>query len=95
MSKSVAIATVFHAKPGMEEAVREELSWMIGQVVSEPHYLRVNLHQDAQVATRFMLYECWSDKEYYHGAHMRTLHMRGHLRKIAAMLDESPRVLHW
>lgn len=93
--KQVSVLILFQAKPGLEETVKKEMMQLIPPVIAEPQCINVNLHQDPDDRTRFMLYENWADKDYYTGKHMQTSHLQAYLKKSEEILTEPPRIIFW
>lgn len=94
-NKPVSVLILFQAKLGMEEMVKQEMMRLIPPVIAEPQCINVNLHQDPDDRTRFMLYENWADKDYYTGKHMQTSHLQAYLKKSEEFLAEPPRIIFW
>lgn len=94
-NKQVTVLILFQAKPGMEETAKKEVMALIEPVIAEPACINVNLHQDPDDRTRFMLYENWADKDYYTGEHMQASHLQAYLKKSEEFLAEPPRIIFW
>jgi len=94
-NKQVSVTILFQAKPGMEEMVRKEMMQLISPVIAEVQCINVNLHQDPDDRTRFMLYENWADKNYFIDEHMQTSHMQTYFKKSEEFLAEPPRIIFW
>lgn len=94
-NNSIIVLIIYQAKPGMEDVAKQELKSLVASAVSEPNCAGINLHQDADEPARFMLYENWTDKNYYIGEHMQTLHIKNFIQKAGNFLVAPPQISFW
>lgn len=57
----IRLVAVVQAKPGHEESVADILKEAVGPSMSDDGCLEYTLHQDREVAGRFVFIECWAD----------------------------------
>jgi quinol monooxygenase YgiN len=91
----ITVLIHYRAKPGMEEVTKKDLVSLITSVVSESACIGINLYQDPADSTRFMLYENWSDKDFYLGEHMQTPYIRKFIERAADFLVAPPEIAFW
>ena len=92
----IAVIIKYQAQPGMEEVTKKELASLIAIVVSEEEAcFSIDLHQDLNDPTRFLLYEIWTDKESYLGDHMETPHIQSFIQRAGAFIAGPPDKSFW
>ena len=91
----IIVLIIYQAKPGMEDMAKQELTSLIESAVSEPFCAGINLHQDTDDPSRFMLYEKWMNKDYYIGEHMETSHIKDFIHKAMNFLVAPPEISFW
>jgi len=91
----ITVLIYYQAKPGMEDVTKQELTALIASVVSEPACISINLHQDPDDPTRFMLYENWADKDFYIGEHLQTPHIQNFIQRAEGFLVAPPEISFW
>ena len=92
----VVVAIRYQAQPGQAERTRAALSTLIATVVAhEPDCLGIRLHQDADEASRILLYERWTSRESYMGPHMDTPHLRAFMVTARELLAGPPTIEYW
>lgn len=91
----ITVLIQYQAKFGMEEQAKQELRSLIASVVSEKACIGINLHQDPDDSTRFMLYENWADKDFYLGEHMQTPYIQSFIQRARDFLVAPPKISFW
>ena len=91
----ITVLIQYQAKLGMGEEAKQELRSLISAVVSEEACIGINLHQDPNDCTRFMLYENWADKDFYIGEHMQTPYIQSFIQKAGDFLVAPPEISFW
>lgn len=94
-NKQTSVVILFQAKPGKEEELRQAMMELIPPVIAEPQCIGVNLHQDDDDPTKFMLYENWADKDYFTGEHMRTPHLQAYIDRSGDLLAAPFQIAYW
>jgi len=72
-ASAIRLVAIVQAKPGHEQHVADILKEAVGPSRDEEGCLEYSLHQDREVAGRFVFIECWIDAEALE-AHDRTAH---------------------
>ncbi len=91
----ITVLINYQAKLGMEDVAKQELTFLIASVFSEEACIAINLHQDPNDPTRFMLYENWADKDFYFGEHMQTSYIQSFIQKAGDFLVAPPEISFW
>ena len=94
-NNSITVLIHYQAKLGMEDVAKQELTSLIASVVSEKACIGINLHQDPNDSTRFMLYENWADEDFYLGEHMQTPYIQSFIQKAMDFLVGPPEISFW
>jgi quinol monooxygenase YgiN len=73
---------VLYAKPGRENALRDNLVALVAPSRAEEGNLRYDLYRDANDPRRFVFIEAWASPEaqrrhHEHGPHIRHFHANG------------------
>jgi quinol monooxygenase YgiN len=86
----------YQAQPGQGAAARRELAALIATVVrEEPECLGIQLHQDLDDETRFLLYETWTSRGAYTGPHMQTPHIHAFIKAAPTLFTGPPAITFW
>lgn len=92
----VTVVIAYRAQPGKGSAARTALADLIALVVArEPSCLGITLLQDPADATRFLLYELWTDQAAYTGPHMQTPHIQAFIQGAGALFLGPPEISFW
>ncbi len=97
MAKSeIVVVIAYQALPGQGAMTRHELERLVDEVVTaENDCLGITMLQDPDDDTRFMLYERWTSREAYLGAHLQTPHLKAFIQKAPAFLAGQPGITFW
>jgi quinol monooxygenase YgiN len=96
LTRPVFVVIHYQAQPGQGAAAHRELAALIATVVrEEPDCLGIQLHQDVEDDTRFLLYERWTSREAYSGPHMKTPHIQAFIQKAPAWFAGPPAISFW
>jgi len=79
----------------MEERVKKEIMSVVQRALQEPTCIHINLHQDVNESTRFMLYENWTDREDFENVQMKSPHLQDYLKRCKEFLTDLPQLTHW
>ncbi|GBC60582.1 antibiotic biosynthesis monooxygenase [Desulfonema ishimotonii] len=86
MGKIAVVATMI-AKPGKEDALKQELLGLIEPSRADEGCLKYHLHQDQADPTVFVFYENWESKELL-DAHLAQPHLKAFGEKAGELLAE-------
>lgn len=70
-NNSVIALVYFQAKSGMEKAVLETAAEASELSSYESGCVTINIHQDPDNPSHFMVYEVWSDADYFENEHSK------------------------
>ncbi|MBK9271971.1 MAG: antibiotic biosynthesis monooxygenase [Saprospiraceae bacterium] len=71
------------------------LTKLIDVVKNEPGFVKITMHQDPKDESNILLYEAWSDENYYNGDHMKTPHLQSFIQDSRAFLAGPPEISQW
>lgn len=77
------------AKPGHEDALRQELLGMLPPSRAEPGCIQYTLHEDPAEKGHFYFYEIWKDQAAF-DFHAGTPHFKALGPRIAHLREQSP-----
>ncbi|MBK7787972.1 MAG: antibiotic biosynthesis monooxygenase [Saprospiraceae bacterium] len=93
--KEIIVLVKYKALPGKEDLAIKTLAGLLKEVSKEPHYVNIVLHVDPMDKTNILLYEQWSDEDYYKGDHMKTHHLLQFMSDSRAFLAGPPEISFW
>ncbi|UVS95699.1 putative quinol monooxygenase [Burkholderia glumae] len=85
MSEVAVVATII-AKPGMEDALFEQLGTIIGPTRVEQGALQYDLHRDRDDPRRFVFFERWKSDAAL-AAHRQAAHMLAYRQNAAGLIE--------
>jgi len=71
------------------------LTKLINEVKKEPSFVKITIHIDPKDDSNILLYEKWSDENYYNGDHMKTVHLQSFMQDSRAFLAGPPEISQW
>ncbi len=92
--KQVTVLALFKARPGLEEAVRNEILALVQPTRSEAGCLNYDLHVSGADPSSLMLYENWVSKEDL-DQHLAMPYLQAFLAKADSLLAEPVQILLW
>jgi quinol monooxygenase YgiN len=92
--RKVTVFALVKAKPGLEEAVKQELSALVGPTRTEEGCINYDLHQSLEQKGHFRFYENWTSKELL-DRHLQSAHVKRFIAKADELLAESPEITLW
>ena len=92
--RKVTVFALVKAKPGMEEAVKQELSALVGPTRTEEGCINYDLHQSLDHEGHFRFYENWTSKELL-DRHLQSAHVTRFIAKADQLLAEPPEITLW
>ena len=94
VGRKVTVFALVKAKPGMEEAVKQELSALVGPTRTEEGCINYDLYQSLDHKGHFRFYENWTSKELL-DRHLRSAHVQRFMAKADGLLAEPPEITLW
>ena len=92
--RKVTVFALVKAKPGLEEAVKKELSALVGPTRTEEGCINYDLHQSLDQKGHFRFYENWTSKELL-DRHLQAAHVKRFIAKANELLAEPPEITLW
>ena len=92
---NLIVLVKYKTQPAAETQALEALNNLIDQVKKEPNYVKIVMHVDPNDKTNILLYEEWSDEEYYKGDHMQTPHLQKFITNSRNFLAGPPDISFW
>ena len=92
--RKVTVFALVKAKPGLEEAVKQELSALVGPTRTEEGCINYDLHQSLDQKGHFRFYENWTSKELL-DRHLQSAHVKRFIAKADELLAEPPEITLW
>jgi quinol monooxygenase YgiN len=92
--RNVTVFALVKAKPGMEEAVKQELLALVDPTRTEEGCINYDLHQSFEHKGHFRFYENWTSKELL-DRHLQSAHVKRFIAKMDQLLTEPPEITLW
>jgi quinol monooxygenase YgiN len=90
--QNVTVIATLKARPGQEEALRQELLALIPTTRKEEGCLNYDLHRSLDDPAIFVFHENWTDQAAL-DAHLANTHLTSFMEKADGLLAELPRVV--
>lgn len=94
-SKNLVVLVKYKTQPGKEDQALTGLKNLIIQVKKEPGYVSIVIHVDPADRSNILLYEEWSNGEYFKGDHLKTAHLQQFMTDARAFLAGPPEISFW
>ncbi|WP_026896904.1 putative quinol monooxygenase [Daejeonella oryzae] len=85
----------YKAQAGKDSLALSALKNLISKVKTEPNFVKINIHVDPADPSNILLYEHWSNEEYYKGDHMKTPHLLQFISDSRLFLAGPPDITFW
>ena len=85
----------YKSQSGKAGEARSALLRLLEKVKKEPNYVSIKLHIDPSDNTNILLYEEWTNEEYYKGEHMNTQHLLQFMNEARSFLAGPPEITFW
>lgn len=86
----------YRAQPDKVDVARASLMQLVATVTAtEKDCLGIEVHESADDAGRFMLFERWTSREAYQGPHMVTPHLKAFIAGAGEFLAGPPEISYW
>ena len=93
---SVTVLIEYRALPDRVARAVSELDLLLATVVAnEPDCFGIRLLQDPMDEARVLLYEEWSSREAYLGAHLQTPHIKAFMARASELFSGRPTIQFW
>lgn len=93
--RNLIVLVKYKTQPAKETQALNELNKLVEQVKKEPNYVKIVIHVDPSDRSNVLLYEEWSDEEYYKGDHLQTPHLRKFMNDSKGFLAGPPEISFW
>ncbi len=94
-NENLIVLVKYKSQPGKSSEAISGLTKLIEEVKNEPNFVNITLHVDAKDSSNILLYEEWSDENYYTGDHMKTSHLQNFMQDSRAFLAGPPEISQW
>jgi quinol monooxygenase YgiN len=94
-NKNLVVLVKYKTQPGKDSVALIELKTLVAKVKKEPNYVTIIIHVDPGDKSNILLYEQWSNEEYYKGEHMKTAHLQQFMTDARSFLAGPPEITFW
>jgi quinol monooxygenase YgiN len=94
-NKNLVVLVKYKTQAGKDSIALVELKNLVAKVKKEPNYVTIIIHVDPSDKSNILLYEQWSDEEYYKGEHMKTVHLQQFMTDARLFLAGPPEITFW
>jgi quinol monooxygenase YgiN len=93
--QNLIVLVKYKIQPSKSEVAIAGLTKLIEEVKNEPNFVNIKLHIDLKDDSTILLYEAWSDANYYNDDHMKTIHLQSFMNDSRAFLAGPPEISQW
>lgn len=94
--KEATVVINYRAAPGKDDIAAREIAALVRQVLAaEPECRGIELLQDSNDPTRFMLIERWPSQGVFLGPHMQQPHITSFIARAGSFLAGPPDISFW
>lgn len=94
-NKNLVVLVKYKTQPGKDSTALVALKNLVAKVKKEPNYVIIIIHVDPGDKSNILLYEQWSDEEYYKGEHMKTPYLQQFMTDARLFLAGPPEITFW
>jgi len=94
-SKNLIVLVKYKAQVGKDSLALSGLKTLVSKVKREPNYVNIIIHVDPIDKSNILLYEEWSNGDYYKGDHMKTTHLQQFMNDSRLYLAGPPEITFW
>jgi len=94
-NNNLTVLVKYKSQPEKQAEVLAALNTLILEVKKEPNFVNIKMFVDPADKTNILLYEEWSDEEYYKGDHMNTTHLQKFIGDSRNFLAGPPEISFW
>mgnify|MGYP000051508570 CR=1 FL=1 len=92
---NLIVLVKYKTQPSKSKEAIASLTKLLDEVKKEPSYIKITVHVDPKDNSNILLYEKWSDENYYNGDHMKTVHLQSFMQDSRAFLAGPPEISQW
>lgn len=92
---NITVLVKYKTQPDKFDEALSALNALILEVKKEPNFVIIKMLVDPEDKTNILLYEEWSDEEYYKGEHMKTPHLQKFIGDSRNFLAGPPEITFW
>ncbi len=92
---NITVLVKYKTQPDKFDEALSALNALILEVKKEPNFVIIKMLVDPEDKTNILLYEEWSDEEYYKGDHMNTPHLQKFMGEARSFLAGPPEISFW
>ena len=94
-NSNITVLVKYKSQPDKYEEALSALNALILEVKKESNFVSIKILVDPADKTNILLYEEWSDEEYYKGDHMKTPHLQKFISDSRSFLAGPPEISFW
>jgi len=94
-NKNLVVLVKYKTQPGKDSIGLVGLKNLVDKVKNEPSYISIIVHVDPIDKSNILLYEQWSDEDYYKGNHLKTQHLQQFMIDSRSFLAGPPEITFW
>jgi len=94
-NNNLTVLVKYKSQPDKYEDALSALNALILEVKKEPNFVNIKMLVDPADKTNILLFEEWSDEEYYKGGHMNTPHLKKFIGDARNFLAGPPDISFW
>jgi len=94
-NQNLIVLVKYKTQPSKSKEAITGLTKLIDEVKKEPGYVKIIIHVDPKDDSNILLYEEWSQENYYNGDHMKTMHLQSFMEDSRAFLAGPPEISQW
>ena len=94
-NNNLTVLVKYKSQPDKYEDALSALNALILEVKKEPNFVSIKILVDPADKTNIMLFEEWSDEDYYKGDHMKTPHLQKFIGDSRSFLAGPPEISFW
>ena len=92
---NITVLVKYKTQPDKFDEAVSALNALILEVKKEPNFIIIKMLVDPEDKTNILLYEEWSDEEYYKDDHMNTAHLQKFMDEARSFLAGPPEISFW
>ena len=94
-NNNLTVLVKYKSQPDKYEDALSALNALILEVKKEPNFVNIKMLVDPADKTNIMLFEEWSDEDYYKGDHMKTPHLQKFIGDSRSFLAGPHEISFW
>ena len=94
-NKNLIVLVKYKTLPGKDSLGLVGLKTLVSKVKNEPNFVSIIVHVDPNDKSNILLYEQWSNEDYYKGDHSKTPHLLQFILDSRSFLAGPPEITFW